>query len=103
MELKKVRCWHCDKTIEGIISRHHIFNVADIKKKLYDTFKAPETDAEHILMHQLINLIKTNVPSFPVHLECHKEIEKKLANLKAKETSIYKKIEEIEKEIKSLR
>ncbi len=107
MELKEIKCWYCGNPIEEIISKHHLFNITDIRKRLYDTFKAPETDAEHIMMHQVISLVKANTPSFPVHLDCHKEIEKKLTIIKNKQeikiTELRKEIDEISKEVEKLK
>ncbi|MCK5625060.1 hypothetical protein KAI04_04410 [Candidatus Pacearchaeota archaeon] len=105
--LKKAKCWYCGKIIENIISKHHLFNHFDIKKKLYETFKIPKTDSEHKLLHETMLLIKSNIPTFPVHLECHKEIEKKLTiirnNQDNKIIKLQKEIVEIFKEIEELK
>ncbi len=74
----KTYCWYCGKPIENQISYHHFFNYNDIKFRLYRIFKEPSNDEEHKNMQRMIKIIQKNLPQFPLHPDCHKEIEGKI-------------------------
>lgn len=85
----KIFCWYCDKEIkrknngkgfgdgEGM-SSHHFFNYTDVKYRLMRLFGEPKTDEEAETRLMMVKMIFDNMAKFPVHIECHKEIEDKL-------------------------
>jgi uncharacterized Fe-S cluster-containing protein len=86
MKIPKIFCFYCGKAIkekgnnnDNSLSMHHIFNYNDIKYRLMRIFKEPVNSKEHENIQNLIKLISDNLPKFPVHSKCHKEIEKKIS------------------------
>ena len=82
------KCWYCGEEIRKRLPRchdntetlsyHHFFNYEDIKIRLRRIFGEPKSDQEHLQFQFMLELIKKNIPNFPVHSKCHKEIEDKL-------------------------
>jgi len=83
-------CWICKKEIGKSGSEHHLFNFYDFKQKMIDTFELDRTfDKKKIRsLGMKWRKVKLRIPTFKVHPFCHRELEKRLRNLKNKRDKI---------------
>jgi hypothetical protein len=98
----KKLCFICGSIVGVNGTKHHLFNYYDFRDKMIETFPEKYIDKKTISKLRLKwKKIKCQIPSYIIHKNCHRDLEKRLARNRARKNKLFWKNIGLKEELKS--